>query len=277
MHALLLLLIPTAPAEPGPKIDAVFAKVGPSAKDAGRSRGRERAVVLIHGLALHPIKGEKAGKAGLRGWQKSDSVLVKELSAHSDVYSFAYAQTSAVEKVPESTGLAGHIRGLKKLGYKEIVLVGHSAGGLVARHFVEDNPDAGVTKVIQVCTPNGGSTLAALKAAREAQIAFLSSLSRTARAMTLEKRKDVTIPPKVEFACVVGALRLGTDGVVSSTSQWSEDLQKQGVPAHLLRTTHWDAMKTARGAEFLSKLILDPQPRWKAEQVSEAKKKLLGG
>ena len=36
-------------------------------------------------------------------------------------------------------------------------LVGYSAGALIARYFVEDSPDYGVTKVIQVCAPNGGS------------------------------------------------------------------------------------------------------------------------
>jgi pimeloyl-ACP methyl ester carboxylesterase len=277
----LLALMLSLPAEPAPvsvvKVDVVFARVAPAGDRPGRSKDQTRAVVLIHGLSLLPIlKDKNNGKLALRTWQQTDSVLVKQLAPHADVYGFAYTQSTAVEKIHEGARLAEHVAALKKDGYKEIVLVGHSAGGLVARHFVEDHPDVGVTKVIQVCAPNGGSGLAAIKAAKEAQIAYLSSLSRTARAMTMEKRKDVRIPEGVEFACVVGSLRLGSDGVVPYSSQWSEDLQKQGVPAHVLKTAHWDAVKTARGAEFVTKLVREAQPRWKAEQVSEAKKKIFG-
>lgn len=272
-----LILVLSLAAGAAPEVENVFAKVGPNARVPGRSKDQTRAVVLIHGLRLHVIVPEKLGKPDLRVWQQADSVLVKELSKHADVYAFAYNQSAAVEEIAEGAKLADHIRALQKDGYKEIVLVGHSAGGLVARHLVEDNPKLPVTRVIQVCAPNAGSTLAAVKAARDSQIAYLTSLSRTARATTLAKRKDIKVPEAVEFTCVVASVRLGTDGIVSTKSQWSEDLQQQGIPAHLLRTTHWDAMKTAKGAELISKLIRESQPRWKAEEVAEAKKKLLNG
>jgi pimeloyl-ACP methyl ester carboxylesterase len=272
----LMLSLPAGPAPaPAVKVDVVFTRVAPAGDKEGRSKDQTRAVVLIHGLSLLPILKDR--KLGLRTWQQSDSVLVKQLAPHADVYAFAYSQTTAVDQIPEGGKLLGHVEALKKLGYKEIVLIGHSAGGLVARHFVEDHPDAGVTKVIQVCAPNAGCGLAAIKAVKEAQIAYLSSLSKTARAVALQKRKGVSIPQDVEFACVVGSLRLGSDGVVAYSSQWSEDLQKQGIPAHVLKTAHWNAVKTKEGAEFVAKLVREAQPRWKAEQVSEAKKKTFGG
>jgi pimeloyl-ACP methyl ester carboxylesterase len=282
----LLALVLSLPAEAAPpvtvaptvKVDSLFIRVAPGGDRPGRAADQTRAVVLIHGLSLlTSLNKEKAGKPALRTWQQTDSILVKQLAPHADVYAFAYTQTVAVEKIHEAANLKEHVAALKKAGYKEIVLVGHSAGGLIARHFVEDHPEAGVTKVVQVCAPNTGSGLAGIKATREANLAYLTSLSRTSRATTLQKRKDVLIPEGVEFACVVGSLRLGSDGLVALSSQWSDDLQKQRVPAHVMKVSHWEAVKTTKGAEFVGKVVREPQPRWKAEKVNEARKKLLGG
>src|SRR5262245_16274036 len=113
MPAALVAIMLSLPAEPEVKVDAVFAKVGPDAKTPGRSQDQTRAVVLIHGLGLHPLNGQKAGRAALRTWQQSDSVLVKEMAPHADVYALAYAQTVAVEKVHHSVGLAEHVKALK--------------------------------------------------------------------------------------------------------------------------------------------------------------------
>jgi hypothetical protein len=70
---------------------------------------------------------------------------------------------------------------------------------------------------------------------------------------------------------------VGGDGIVSRSSQWSEDLQKQGIPAHLLRAAHWDSVKIARAVELIGRLVREAVPRWSPEQVSQARKKLLGG
>jgi pimeloyl-ACP methyl ester carboxylesterase len=262
---------------PGPRVDAVFHKVAPAEPAAGRSPGQRCAVVLIHGLGLHPINKEKAVKAALRTWQRPDSPLVKALSQNADVYAFAYGQSAAVERIGTATGLAGHVSGLRKAGYRDVILVGHSAGGLIARILVEDQPDAGVTKVIQVCTPNTGSFLASWKTARDVQRTFLFSLSPTARKACLAGRQDRRIPAGVQFACVIAGTRIGGDGIVSRSSQWSDDLQKQGIPAHLLRAAHWESVKIASAVELIGRLVREPQPRWKPDQVTQARKKLLAG
>src|SRR5262249_37157965 len=141
---------------------------------------------------------------------------------------------------------------LKELGYPEIILLGHSAGGIVAREFVEDNPRAGVTKVVQVCTPNTGTALAkATFGLRKCQAPLVESLTPQGREQALRARADRKIPAHIEFVCVVCQLCLeGTaagkiadaievdltattngDGVVCTDSQWSDDLRKQGIPA----------------------------------------------
>lgn len=281
MIALLLALtltpaeIPTSSASG--KLETMFVKVGPMPGPAGRSPNQERAVVLIHGLGLHLIKKDRAYHPHLRSWQESDSKLVRRLAQDSDVYALAYAQFVTVETIASSLEVVKHLRSLKKAGYKQITLIGHSAGGLIARELVEDHPDLGVTRVIQVCSPNAGSGWAALKTARAAQLPFLTSLTRGSRERILETRAKKRIPDHVEFACVVGSCNLKGDGVVWSRSQWTEDLQSQGVPAFTLKATHWDAMSGTRAPELLAKLVLDPLPRWNATQVSEARKSILGG
>ncbi len=271
MAALLLALLalPAAPKTPT-SVEILFVKSGPDASVATRAVGQERAIVLIQGLVLHPISKEKVVKPSLRSWQEKNSTLVKELSRRGDVWSLAYSQTASCERIAESAELLDHLRGLKKAGYREIVLVGHSAGGLIARQIVEDQPDLGVTKVIQVCCPNAGSNWAALKTARAIQAAFLSSLTHSSREKMLKDRKEKRIPMTVQFACVIGSFRLGGDGVVSCKSQWSDDLQDQGIPAHTLRTTHWDAVRSIRGAELIGRLIIEAQTRWDPRTVREA-------
>src|SRR6266849_4282813 len=128
-----------------------FAEVAPAvaeAKEFVRSKDRDRAVILIHGLTLRPFTKDAARRAEFRDWQRADSRLVKRLANEADVYAFAFAQTTAADEIPDAGELGACVENLKKLGYKEIVLVGHSAGGIIAREFVEDNPDSGVTKVI---------------------------------------------------------------------------------------------------------------------------------
>ncbi len=257
--------------------DAQFVQVGPAPHDesaAVRSAGQERAVVLLHGLYLHPFSKTNVTRATFHSWQKPGSLLVKRLSEEADVYALAYAQTVAADYVPAHADLAGHVAHLRALGYREVVLLGHSAGGLVARAFVEDCPDSGVTKVIQVCAPNGGSGWAVLQAVRANQIEFLDSLTKAARQRAVSERAAKTIPPGVQFVCVVGTGTLYGDGLVACRCQWPEDLQRQGVPAAFLAASHWFAIRGQKGIDLLARLVREPQPRWDAGEVAAARRRL---
>ena len=272
MFSLTLLLLPSAE----PPMQSLFIKAGPNPFVVGRSTGQTRAIVLIHGLGLHLFSREKIIQARPRTWQSATSPLVHRLARDADVYAFAYSQTAPVERVAERTELIRHIRRLVNEGYTEIVLIGHSAGGLIARQLVEDHPDCGVTRVVQVNAPNAGSPWAALKVSREAQTAFFTSLSVTAREKWQTLRKTTALPENVQFACVVGKLRLGGDGVVSCRSQWTDDLQRQGVPAFALPLGHRDALTTTKGIELLGKLAVAPLPRWDAQKVKATREQILG-
>lgn len=285
-----------------PALATTFSQVAPEPRPrAPFLRSRPRAVVLIHGLRVHPFRNSRVAQADAHFWQRSDSLLVQTLGKESDVFIFCYSQNIPLERVAESPDLAGYVRQLRDLGYAEIVLVGHSAGGLIARHFVEDYPYAGVTKVIQVCAPNGGCSLArATLSVRESQEVFLGSLTRQGRQRCLDDRPCCPVPSHVEFVCVVGQLglqmegmaaekilggkvaarltspRIRSDGVVSARCQWPEDLQEQGIPAVDVSAGHFLIMGSQGGVDTIARLVRDKQPRWDAERVAAARRRLLG-
>src|SRR5262249_52446122 len=134
-----------------PRVECRFEQVAPVPANGkpARSPGQTRAVVLIHGYLLH-LKASGVPHPRFRDWQVPGSLLVRRLAKEADVFSFSYGQDFSVDDIVKTGSLRTEVAGLRRLGYREIVLVGHSAGGLIARQLVEDNPDLGVTKVIQV-------------------------------------------------------------------------------------------------------------------------------
>jgi hypothetical protein len=258
----------------------LFVQVTPAAALGGhlvRSGGQDRAVVLIDGLHLHPLHDAAVPKAEFMPWQHADSTFVKLIERDADVFAFAYGQSVPVEDIDDLPGLGDGVRGLCALGYRQIVLVGFSAGGLVARHFVEDHPDAGVTKVVQVDAPNGGSGWARHRySASTSQQAFLESLTREGRARVLQERSGKTIPDAVQFACVVGTGFVYGDTVVKTRDQWPEDLQRLGIPAVPVPLDHLQVMTTKEGASVVARVVREDQPRWDAEQVNAMRKRLWG-
>src|SRR3569623_2788325 len=80
MVAWLMGLLAALPASADNTVETLFVKVGPMPLPAGRSAGRDKAVVLVHGLGLHPFSSDKALRAKLRPWQQADSPLVKTLA-----------------------------------------------------------------------------------------------------------------------------------------------------------------------------------------------------
>lgn len=235
-----------------------------------------RAVVLIHGLLVHPFSQANVGRAHLHAWQKPNCLLVKRLALEADVFAFAYAQTVSADDIAECPDLEMQIRKLRQDGYREIVLIGHSAGGVIARQFVEDHPDCGVTKVIQVCAPNGGSSWAKWQTVQPNQHDFLDSLTKPARSRSLSQRADKEIPRHIEFACIVGTGTVVGDGMVSNRSQYPPDLQMQGIPAYPFNSTHWMVLRSHNGVELVARLVRETQPRWQEKQVEAVRRRLVG-
>jgi pimeloyl-ACP methyl ester carboxylesterase len=261
-----------------PAIETQFIQVAPapSQRPWWNAPRKTRAVVLIHGLLVHPFSKTNVGRADLHAWQKPDCVLVKRLAQEADVFAFAYAQTVSADDIAESPDLENNVRKLRQEGYREIILIGHSAGGVIARQFIEDHPDCGVTKVIQVCAPNVGSGWAKWQTVRANQIDFLDSLTKPARRRSLSQRAEKEIPEHIEFASIVGTGSVVGDGVVSNRSQYPPDLQKQGIPAYPFNSSHWMLLRSRKGAELLARLVRETQSRWDEKKVEAVRRRLPG-
>lgn len=259
-------------------VETKFVQVAPAPSQGQwwNAPRKMRAVILIHGLFVHPFSKTNVGRAQLHSWQQADALLVKRLAREADVFAFAYAQTVSADEIAECSELERQVRKLRQDGYREIVLIGHSAGGVIARQFVEDHPDCGVTKVIQVCTPNTGSAWAKWQTVRANQIDFLDSLTKPTRNRTLWQRADKEIPKNVEFACIVGTGTVVGDGMVSNRSQYPPDLQRQGIPAYPFNSTHWMVLRSHKGVELVARLVRETQPRWDDKHVEAVRRRLLG-
>ena len=137
--------------------------------------------------------------------------------------------------------------------------------------------NAGVTKVIQVCAPNGGSPLAELGVTKSAK-PFVECLTADYRKKCLEERANKFIPEKVQFVCVIARTnkKSDTDGVVPCDCQWTADLHKQGISAISVLGGHRDVVRDAKLAGTLAGLVREPQERWSAERVEKGKKEIFG-
>ena len=260
------------------RVDSRFIQVQPVPADETsliRSFGQTRAILLIHGLQIHPGNKREVIKATFRSWQMAHSQLVDTLAPEADIFAFAYSENVPLERIVSESRLKDNIRKLGELGYTQIVLIGHSAGGLIARQLVEDYPDSGVTKVIQVCAPNGGTSVAHMESGVPGiQRPFLYCLTKEYRAVYLQDRAYKKIPPSIQFVCVIGDGLGSGDFLISSTSQWPKDLQDQGIPAAALHTNHFTIMHSKTQAKKITEIVLEDLPRWNESQVMSMKKSL---
>lgn len=234
---------------------------------------KERAAILIHGMKLFPFRPYRASIAEMHEFQETDSDLPKALAPTFDVFGFAYAQTLPVDGYAHAPGLRAAVARLRQAGYGEIVLIGHSCGGLIARQFVETYPDAGVTKVIQVAAPNLGSDLAVMKTGyHRVQSAIVESCVPSVRQAMVQQSRRL-IPPKIEFATIVCKIPgFDNDVLVWTDAAWPDDLQRQGIPATLVGINHFDAMKGPASIKVIVELAREKLTRWSPEDVEQARK-----
>jgi hypothetical protein len=110
-------------------------------------------VVLVHG-----VEGSAGSMADVREWLAAEPRRLR-------VATFGYPNDESAERV--AAELAARLRAVAP---REVAIVAHSFGGLIAREVVESRSlDPGnVTRLVLVGTPNGGSPLAGLRVVVEA-------------------------------------------------------------------------------------------------------------
>jgi hypothetical protein len=260
-----------------PPVEIRFEQVFPNRvqNEMERSAGQGRAVVLIHGLKIHPLHGSLATHAEFHSWQEPASFLVQTLGKNADVFALAYCQNVDLDAISQAPAFGRAVAKLQFMGYREIILVGHSAGGVLARLYVEDHPDGPVTRVVQICAPNLGSSWAKAEVgSRKIQGLFYQSLTKAWRQNVCRLRNDKPIPANVQFLCIMGTVGTLGDGLVSCQSQWPEDLQLQGIPVVALQTTHLLVMHSKKTQATLAELIVHDHPRWRSVQVATARESI---
>ncbi len=233
-----------------------------------------RAVILLHGLRGTTVLDRQAHETWLHDWQREGSDLVQALARDADVYAVSYTQNAAIEDVLASEALGQALGTLAGGDHDDVVLLGHSAGGLLARRFVEDHPDAGVTGVVQLCAPNAGSGWGRFhEVGRASHEAFIASLSDEALEAA---RRRPSVPEDVDFLVVVcDGTGLG-DGVVADDAQWPEDLQRQGIAAVRIRALHFTATRGERMAERIAAWVAADHPRLGEAEIAETRREVLG-
>lgn len=257
-------------------VRTAFIQVHPATNEGAllHTPGQSRALILIHGCCLK-TDNARILLPCLHDWQKPGSVTVKRFGEIADVFAFTYSQEVSVEQASQAPLLREKIAELRQAGYRDVVLLGHSAGGLLARLLVEDHPDCGVTEVIQVCTPNAGCTLARLApVAVPSQQPFLQSLSPAARRAALLHRRDKTIPSGIRFCCIVGHGAGDGDGLLTCDQQWSSDLRTQGIRALPLPARHEDALTDPRHVQAICDAVGSGQ-RLQPHEVRLLEQRLL--
>lgn len=271
-------VIPAVPTTTHAAIPTDFWQISPEPYGVTRAirKSKPRAIVLIHGLMIHPLNGDRAKTPNPHPWQHPTGSLVQGLAPDFDVFGFSYAQTQPIDEPGFLTGLLLGVRVLKSVGYREIILVGHSAGGIIARNFIEQYPTAGVTKVLTVAAPHRGSGLARIPfGVPTTQWPFIRSLAPSARESAT--RTYPPLPAGVEFCCVVCKLRhLSTDTVVATDSQWPEDLQMQGIPAVVVPVSHMEGVRDEQAVKAIGDLARGKVIRWSRESVMQARSILFG-
>jgi pimeloyl-ACP methyl ester carboxylesterase len=237
---------------------------------------KTRAVVLIPGLKLHPVRPALAARPEMHKWQQPRGELVRALAEDFDVFALGYAQTVPVDVVARAPALRAAVELLEKADYREIILIGHSAGGVLARLFVATYPKTGVTKVITTASPHAGALLARLPFGYpKIQAPFVQSLTPEAR-QALARPVDVDPNQPIEMVCVVARLpRLFSDGLVDVDSQWPPECRAAGVPVVVVEINHFEVLMHPASVHVVARLAREKLRRWTPQEVEQAARLLL--
>ncbi len=237
---------------------------------------KDKAVLLIPGLKIHPVRPALATQPELHKWQLPNSELVRALASDFDVFALGYAQTAPVDVVARSPALHAQVQLLKDAGYREIVLIGHSAGGVVARLYAATYPKSGVTKVITTAAPHAGALIARIPVGYpKIQAPFVQSLTPEARRRCAQPVDSDPQQP-LEMVCVVARLpRLFSDGLVELESQWPEECRAAGVPVVVVEVSHFEVLLHPASVRKVAQLTREKLRRWTPEEVEQALQVLL--
>lgn len=122
-------------------------------------------IVLVHGFGSSPECWDK-----LVPLLEADAAFRESSVIARFAYSTHWFQFSILRRIPRLSEIAAQLKAFLDLdeydGYKRVILVGHSQGGLVIQSFLAEELNAGrghglakIIQVVMISTPNLGSTV----------------------------------------------------------------------------------------------------------------------
>ena len=128
-----------------------------------------------------------------------------------------------------------------KYGFRQLVVAGHSMGGLVARRFIALNSQDYVKGLVTFATPWGGVPVARLGASLGAY-AIPSWRDLVPDSVLLRTVQAESLPPAVKHHLFFGYREGGdgfdSDGVISVASQREAHIERAAAQVHGFRTDH---------------------------------------
>ena len=128
-----------------------------------------------------------------------------------------------------------------RYGFRQLVVAGHSMGGLVARRFIALNSQDYVKGLVTFATPWGGVPAARLGASLGAY-AIPSWRDLVPDSVLLRTVQAESLPPGVKhhlfFGYREGGDAFDSDGVISVSSQREAHIERAAAQVHGFRTDH---------------------------------------
>lgn len=227
-------------------------------------KNSQHAIVLIHGFNTNHIHNSEKYDELLRdSWQNRDSKIVQRVASYGDVFSIVYTQNRFVDHIADFGRFHTLMRRLRDAGYKNITIIGSSAGGVIGRLFVENFPESKISRIIQVAAPNRGTPAANLGNIgggiglidNEDFLEFLESLEPGTRKEISRSRQDKKIPDDVEFVSLIGTAIAGGDGVIGYQSAWPASIRDQGLPGVSAAAVHSYHMNNDHVIDWIEQII----------------------
>lgn len=171
--ALMLFMLADTHAQAGPGTDAAAAPAGPPMKPPAdlvatdsrwlyQTQGNDTALVFIHGIFGDTVGTWTNDKGKTFFEYAKDSPVGSKVDMFAFGFESNYVKSGSANIVEAANSLSAKLQALRVMSYRNVVLVGHSMGGLVAMRALVSNPElrAKVPLVVFYATPAEGAEIA---------------------------------------------------------------------------------------------------------------------
>ena len=149
----------------------------------------------------------------------------------------------------------------KQYGVKEIIIIAHSMGGLVARAFINQYKNINIKKFITLVTPWNGQKYAQLGGDFAKKIAP-SFGNMVPKSSFLENNQNIEFPKNLKHYLLFAykakqsfILDNSNDGVISLSSQLYDKAQKKAYDVYGFNESHADILKAPKAILYINDIL----------------------